>query len=77
MALTTSCMFPYWRLANVKLRSESETPCGKLYQSTIPASAAPAKPKKRESPQIEHVIVVRVYDRFENMSAAKAVIRGN
>jgi len=27
-------------------------------------------------PLPEHVIVVRVYDRYENMGAAKTVIRG-
>jgi hypothetical protein len=39
---------------------------------------APAKPKKHESAsgQVEHVVVVRVYDRFDNMSSAKTVIRG-
>jgi hypothetical protein len=39
---------------------------------------AAAKPKKHESApgQVEHVVVVRVYDRFDNMSAAKTVIRG-
>ena len=25
---------------------------------------------------VEHVVVVRVYDRFDNMSSAKTVIRG-
>jgi hypothetical protein len=28
-----------------------------------------------KSPGIEHVVVVRVYDRYDNMSAAKTVIR--
>ena len=39
---------------------------------------APARSKKHESAagQVEHVVVVRVYDRFDNMSAAKTVIRG-
>jgi hypothetical protein len=41
------------------------------------APAAPAtKAKKGELGPAEHVVVVRVYDRFENMSAAKMVIRG-
>ena len=35
-----------------------------------------SKPKKNEAGPIEHVVVVRVYDRFENMSSAKTVIRG-
>ena len=26
--------------------------------------------------QLEHVVVVRVYDRYDNMSSAKTVIRG-
>jgi hypothetical protein len=36
-----------------------------------------AKKKGRESGpgQVEHVVVVRVYDRFDNMSAAKTVVR--
>jgi WD40 repeat protein len=39
-----------------------------------PASL-PAKAKKGEPAPAEHVVVVRVYDRFENMSGAKMVIR--
>ena len=35
--------------------------------------AVPADPKKQSA---EHVVVVRVYDRFDNMSSAKTVIRG-
>lgn len=43
----------------------------------LDVAAAPAtKPKKGEPGPAEHVVVVRVYDRFENMSAAKMVIRG-
>jgi sugar lactone lactonase YvrE len=34
------------------------------------------KSKKKETGSIEHVVVVRAYDRFENMSSAKTVIRG-
>jgi hypothetical protein len=30
----------------------------------------------KESPASEHVVVVRVYDRYENMAAAKTIIRG-
>jgi hypothetical protein len=43
----------------------------------VEASAA-GKTKKKESTsgQVEHVVVVRVYDRFDNMSAAKTVVRG-
>jgi hypothetical protein len=43
----------------------------------LDVAAAPAtKSKKGEPGPAEHVVVVRVYDRFENMSAAKMVIRG-
>jgi hypothetical protein len=42
----------------------------------VAAPAPAAKPKKGEPGPAEHVVVVRVYDRFENMSAAKMVIRG-
>src|SRR5207302_1490473 len=42
--------------------------------NSLPAGTT-AKPKKNEAGPIEHVAVVRVYDRFENMSAAKMVIR--
>ena len=41
-----------------------------------PASPPSTKSKKGEIGPIEHVVVVRVYDRFENMTAAKTVIRG-
>jgi len=41
------------------------------------ASDAPAKGKKRPKSELpaEHVIVVRVYDRFDNMGAAKTLVR--
>ena len=44
----------------------------------IEAANAGGKKKGRElaAGQVEHVVVVRVYDRFDNMSAAKTVIRG-
>jgi len=43
----------------------------------LDVAAAPAvKAKKGEPGPAEHVVAVRVYDRFENMSAAKMVIRG-
>jgi len=52
------------------------------YDFTVPVAtdnSTPAgetgKKKKSESVPVEHVMVVRVYDRFENMSAAKMVIR--
>jgi outer membrane protein assembly factor BamB len=51
------------------------------FKVSIPADslatlAAAAKAKKNETGQLEHVVVVRVYDRFDNMSGAKTVIRG-
>jgi hypothetical protein len=41
------------------------------FQATIPPATGPAGPGAAE-----HVVVVRVYDRFDNMSSAKVVIRG-
>ena len=38
--------------------------------------ARKAKRKESAPGQAEHVVVVRVYDRFDNMSAAKMVVRG-
>jgi hypothetical protein len=38
--------------------------------------AGKTKKKEPASGQMEHVVVVRVYDRFDNMSAAKTVVRG-
>jgi hypothetical protein len=45
------------------------------FQATVPrgASSGHATDAKKMSP--EHVVVVRVYDRFDNMSSAKSVIR--
>ena len=45
--------------------------------SQTAASDAAVKGKKRPKSELpaEHVIVVRVYDRFENMGAAKTVVR--
>jgi len=36
----------------------------------------PLHPGKDAAPGMEHVVVVRVYDRYDNMGAAKTVIRG-
>jgi hypothetical protein len=41
------------------------------FQAAIPPATGPAGPGAGE-----HVVVVRVYDRFDNMSSAKTVIRG-
>jgi hypothetical protein len=40
------------------------------------AVPAPATVKAATAGQLEHVVVVRVYDRYDNMSSAKTVIRG-
>ena len=39
--------------------------------------ALPAATTAKAPGQLEHVVVVRVYDRFDNMNSAKTVIRGN
>ena len=36
----------------------------------------PPKLRRANAGQTEHVVVMRVYDRFDNMAAAKTVIRG-
>ena len=51
------------------------------FKISIPAESlatqeAAAKTKKANAGQTEHVVVMRVYDRFDNMAAAKTVIRG-
>jgi hypothetical protein len=49
------------------------------FQLPVPADpGSPARPiEKTASPaQVEHVVVVRVYDRYDNMSSAKTVIHG-
>jgi sugar lactone lactonase YvrE len=50
------------------------------FKISIPAESiatqeAAAKTKKNDSGQLEHVVVIRVYDRFDNMAAGKTVIR--
>jgi hypothetical protein len=45
------------------------------FQAAVPAVGNPSRlPEARMS--AEHVVVVRVYDRFDNMSSAKTVIQG-
>jgi sugar lactone lactonase YvrE len=45
------------------------------FQAAVPVGGNPARlPEAKMS--AEHVVVVRVYDRFDNMSSAKTVIRG-
>ncbi|HZE27178.1 MAG TPA: hypothetical protein VE083_07315 [Terriglobales bacterium] len=69
---------PAGQLADAKAESYD-------FKVTIPGDGAGTAPfaasrrgKKNEpsSGQVEHVVVVRVYDRYDNMSAAKTVIRG-
>ena len=45
------------------------------FRVTIPADRA-STPAVKAPGQLEHVVVVRVYDRYDNMSSAKTVIRG-
>jgi sugar lactone lactonase YvrE len=50
------------------------------FKISIPAESlatqeAAAKTKKNKADQVEHVVVIRVYDRFDNMAAGKTVIR--
>lgn len=44
------------------------------FKAAIPADSDPAV-KAIAGNQVEHVVVVRVYDRYDNMSAAKAVVK--
>jgi hypothetical protein len=45
------------------------------FQVTVPAGGSLGPPASQKM-STEHVVVVRVYDRFDNMSSAKTVIRG-
>ena len=45
---------------------------GRANTTTTPAPKA----KVMRAGDLEHVVVVRVYDRYDNMSSAKTVIRG-
>ncbi|HXM21014.1 MAG TPA: hypothetical protein VN948_07090 [Terriglobales bacterium] len=47
------------------------------FRITVPADRpVSAAVKAASAGQLEHVVVVRVYDRYDNMSSAKTVIRG-
>jgi hypothetical protein len=46
------------------------------FQVTMPPSANFGRLPEAKKMSAEHVVVVRVYDRFDNMSSAKTVIRG-
>jgi len=68
---------PVGQLADSKTENYDFNASIRAAEADAPAGASPAKSKKRGGSQTaEHVVVVRVYDRFDNMSAAKALIRG-
>jgi len=46
------------------------------FRVTAPAASPGTATVKTAAGQLEHVVVVRVYDRYDNMSSAKTVIRG-
>jgi hypothetical protein len=47
------------------------------FRAALPiVNPATAAAKAANAGQPEHVVVVRVYDRFDNMNSAKTVIRG-
>jgi hypothetical protein len=46
------------------------------FRVAVPASGSVTAATKTAGGQPEHVVVVRVYDRYDNMSSAKTVIRG-
>jgi hypothetical protein len=47
------------------------------FRVVVPAGGVLSLTSKNAAPgELEHVVVVRVYDRYDNMSSAKAVIRG-
>jgi hypothetical protein len=60
--------------------SKSENYDFKVALAPESAGAPPpsGKAKKNDAPSgaVEHVVVVRVYDRYDNMSSVKTVIRG-
>jgi hypothetical protein len=68
---------PVGQLADSKTENYDFNASVRAPEADAPASPSPVKSKKRGgSETAEHVVVVRVYDRFDNMSAAKALIRG-
>jgi len=42
----------------------------------VPVPVSPKDTGGTGGKELDHVIVVRAYDRFDNMSSAKTVIRG-
>jgi WD40 repeat protein len=67
-----------WRYVEpIEQISDSKTENYDFHAAVPIDPATPGAVQKTTSPaQIEHVVVVRVYDRYDNMSSAKAVIRG-
>ncbi len=59
----------------VPLPARDETTTSEAKPSEAPVAGKKAKATKSQ-PGEEHVIVVRVYDRFDNMGSSKTVIRG-
>jgi len=65
-----------WRLVEpVGQLSDSKT---ENYDFSVPVPAPPADAaaKKARADAAEHIVVVRVYDRYGNMATAKTVVRG-
>src|ERR1700685_1029182 len=56
--------------------SDSKTESYDFRVALPAANPATATMKNATAGQLEHVVVVRVYDRFDNMNSAKTVIRG-
>ena len=46
------------------------------FHAPVPTSSSAAAAGKNSSSELDHVVVVRAYDRYDNMSSAKTVIRG-
>ena len=51
-------------------------PTGQLSDAKIENYDFTVAPETAKDSASEHVIVVRVYDKYDNMGAAKAVVRG-
>lgn len=67
---------PTGQLADAKTENYDFRASVPTDNGAVTADPPPGRAKRgATSPQVEHVIVVRVYDRFDNMSAAKTVIR--
>jgi hypothetical protein len=53
--------------------SDSKT---ESYDFRVPLPDSTAPDSSRKTAEAEHIVVVRVYDRYDNMNSAKAVVRG-